>query len=126
MKQLKAEGCNLYLVSDTEATASNPSEMEKPVFKLFDKKFFSCDYGMVKCQKQYQTILNELVVLPESCMMIGDNYHKDIYEANATGIKGVLMRHHEATHWKYVFPHLKDNYNYKYVIKSWNEIINQR
>jgi putative hydrolase of the HAD superfamily len=60
--------------------------------KYFHYFFTSKDIGAEKPDKHFfNSIIKKIIVDPEQCIMIGDNYAKDIRGAKAIGMKTILF-----------------------------------
>lgn len=60
--------------------------------KYFHHFFTSNDLGFQKPDKRFFiSIIRKINVLPSECIMIGDNYNKDICGARAVGMKTILF-----------------------------------
>ncbi len=91
LNELKEKGIQVYLVSNTDnfsvVRALEKFEMEK----CFDKCFFSYQMGKIKSDDDFfPTILKELNLQPEDCLMVGDSILSDMNARNS-GIKSILL-----------------------------------
>lgn len=60
--------------------------------KFFKYFFTSKDLGFQKPDERFFTAITEKIKInPEQCIMIGDNYEKDIIGAKAVGMKTILF-----------------------------------
>lgn len=60
--------------------------------KYFQYLFTSCELGVTKPNINFFTnILNNLDLRPEECIMVGNDYEKDIVPAKAVGIHTILL-----------------------------------
>lgn len=82
----------LVLVSNTD-TFSISNVIEK--FSLdvyFTKKFFSFELGTIKTDSEFlHTVLEELDLGPEECVLVGDSILSDMDAAKKAGIKSILV-----------------------------------
>lgn len=73
IKELKDNGYNLYLLSNIGLNF-HVFNMKMPVFRLFDGLFPSCDYGVIKPEKEiYDTFFRKFSLIPEECLFIDDS-----------------------------------------------------
>ncbi|MBI2102825.1 HAD family hydrolase [Candidatus Woesearchaeota archaeon] len=82
----------LVLVSNTDCFSIN-SVLEKYALKqYFEKIVFSCEIGKIKTDEDFfPTVLRELQVSPEECLMVGDSLQSDIEPAERVGMHAVLV-----------------------------------
>lgn len=82
----------LILVSNTDCF-SIPRVLEK--FNLrdyFDKMYLSYEVGMIKTdQKFFWTVLRDLQLNVDECIMVGDSIQSDIMPTKSIGMKAVLV-----------------------------------
>ena len=84
----------LVLISNIDSFSKDIVER----FKLedyFDLIILSCDTGLLKSDpKLYSKIMKDLDVSAEELLMVGDSIESDINNAQAVGIRGVLVDRH--------------------------------
>lgn len=110
---------NYQLVIASNAGHSDTSDMIKALdridaYQYFQYFFTSKDLGYAKPDKRFfDTIKDHLSLASTECMMIGDNYRKDIKGAREAGMKTVLLlgnsdkgSYPEADHIIYSMPEL--------------------
>lgn len=89
--QLKAEGYGIYLLSNA---ASNVHDYEQmlSVFRHFDGKFFSSDYGLLKPDARiYRKFLEIFSLHAEECLFV-DDMNVNIEGALNEGFSGFVFR----------------------------------
>lgn len=91
LKRLRKE-YQIILISNTDSF-SLPQVLEKFQFKsLFDHTFLSFEIGAIKTDKIFlQTVLSQLNLAPEDCVLVGDSIESDILPAKRMGIKAILV-----------------------------------
>jgi len=93
LRELKARGHALCLVSNADATDSAHWK-DSPLAPLFDEAVFSCDCGHAKPAPEiYLHAASLLGVSPEDCMFFGDNGQDELLGAKRLGMQTVQLRH---------------------------------
>ncbi|MBR3767239.1 MAG: HAD-IA family hydrolase [Clostridia bacterium] len=70
--ELKDNGYKIYLLSNI-GLSFHYFNKKVPVFSLFDGCFPSCDYGLIKPEKEvYNTFFRRFSLVPEECLFIDD------------------------------------------------------
>lgn len=73
IKELKDNGYKLYLLSNIGLNF-HIFNMKMPVFRLFDGLFPSCDYGVIKPEKEvYEAFFRRFFLIPDECLFIDDS-----------------------------------------------------
>lgn len=89
IKQL-SQKYNLYVYTNF-FTKIQEMRIKAIGYDKYFKKVFGADiYGCKPFRKSFQKVLNELKVIPEECIMIGDTKNIDILAANNIGMKSIL------------------------------------
>jgi len=102
LKQLKADGYKIGLISDCSPELPNlwPST---PFALLIDATVFSCQEGVRKPDPRiYRFACQRLGVTPHDCLYIGDGSSRELTGAAAVGMQALLLRvPYEDTHDTY-------------------------
>lgn len=82
----------LILFSNTDSFSIN-SVLEKfSLRQFFDRVALSYRLGMIKTDKNFlNTLLTDLGLTPEECLIIGDSIHSDMLPAQRIGAKAILI-----------------------------------
>jgi HAD superfamily hydrolase (TIGR01549 family) len=84
----------LVLISNIDSFSKDIIERFK-LNEYFDLIILSCDTGLLKSDtKLYSKIMKDVDVSAEELLMVGDSIESDINNAQAAGIKGVLVDRH--------------------------------
>ena len=92
IKKARKKGKKIYCVSDMYLSKNMVREIFENIgiIDLFDGIYISCEYLKNKKSGQlYTTVLNELKLKPEACIMIGDNKPGDFEIPTNLGIKAI-------------------------------------
>lgn len=92
LRELKAQGCTLILVSDLWEELKNRILLNYPwINSLFDKRHYSYEYGMVKSDPLFfKKILEQEKVNPDECFFV-DDYYVNVEMAQKAGITGIVF-----------------------------------
>lgn len=91
LRQLRAEGLRLGLVSNADALEAAPFP-GCPLDGLFDVVTFSCDVGCAKpARRIYERTLGALGVRPEEAVFVGDGGSQELRGAREVGLATVMM-----------------------------------
>ena len=96
VKQLKAKGhYQLILLSDNVKEWMEYIEENNKDLKMFDKKIFSYEIGVVKSDEQtFKTVLERVGIVADETLFI-DDYEKNVKNAEAVGIYGIVFENAE-------------------------------
>ena len=96
VKQLKAkDNYQLILLSDHAREWMEYIEEKNKDLKMFDKKIFSYDIGVVKSDDQtFKTVLEQAGIVADETLFI-DDYEKNAKNAEAVGIHGIVFENAE-------------------------------
>lgn len=73
ISSLKNNGYKIYLLSNI-GLGFHVFNIRIPVFGLFDGKFATCDYGLIKPQKEvFEAFFERFELCPEECIFIDDS-----------------------------------------------------
>lgn len=91
LKELREE-YKIILISNTD-NFSLPQVLEKFQLKeLFDQIFLSYQLGAIKTDKIFlKTVLSQLNLEPQDCLLVGDSLQSDIMPAKEAGLQAVLI-----------------------------------
>lgn len=93
LRELKAEGFSLHLLSNTGRTVKAFIESNEDVCGLFATKTFSFEIGAVKPdERMFRAVLDKVGAAPEECLMIGDSPDADIAPAERLGMRTVRFQ----------------------------------
>lgn len=93
LKELKAKGYKLYVLSNAQASFTIPELKKLKIYKYFDEIAISSDYSVKKPNEEfYINALNKFNILPRDTIMIGNDYECDIAPANKLGIKSIFIK----------------------------------
>ena len=94
--KLKADGCNVYLLSNFPKRLWEKEEAEKFAFtKLVDGKVISSFVRMIKPDREiYEYLLETYGLNPEESVFIDDR-PKNVEAAKALGMKGIVFESYE-------------------------------
>ena len=82
----------LVLVSNTDTFSINNVIEKFSLDGYFTKKFFSFELGTIKTDSEFlQTVLEELDLESEECILVGDSILSDMDAAKNAGIKSILV-----------------------------------
>ncbi len=82
----------LILISNTDSFSLNRALDKFNLAPYFEKMFLSYEMGIIKTHKDFfTTILDQLKIKPEECVMVGDSIQSDIEPATVAGIKAILV-----------------------------------
>ena len=93
---------NLYIYTNFFLESQQTRIDEIGYTKYFNKIFTADIYGSKPFKNSFEKILEELNVLPEECIMIGDNKKIDIMAANNVGMKSILYDYDGTRDKKYI------------------------
>lgn len=83
---------NLILLSDYPLEWKDEVLKNRKEMQLFDKMFFSCDFGLVKADNDcFEHIINNAQIKPEETIFI-DDYENNVKNAEKIGIKGIIFK----------------------------------
>lgn len=89
---------NLILLSDYPSEWKEEILIRREELKLFDQKFFSCDFNMVKSDAGcFEYIVNAANIKPQETIFI-DDYPGNVRNAEDAGITGIVF--HDAENLK--------------------------
>lgn len=112
LKKLR-ENHQVILVSNTDCFSVSKVMQKFSLEELFDKVYLSCELKMIKTDKNFlQTVLADLNLRAEDCVLVGDSIQSDIIAAKRIGIKGILIDR-------------RDTRDYSTKIKDLNEVEDQ-
>jgi putative hydrolase of the HAD superfamily len=89
----------------------------------FDKIVVTDDHGLKNWKPSefpYKLILDELKVMPENSIYIGDNANKDFLAPNELGMISVKINRDSSDHRDFIHP--ETNYNAQYEVNDLNEL----
>jgi putative hydrolase of the HAD superfamily len=91
LRCLKSHGTRVAVVSNgSELLSGLPDQLG--LSHLIDCFILSCDVGIAKpAPAIYQLALNELGVIPEACVYVGDGYDRELDGAQAVGIFAIKV-----------------------------------
>lgn len=93
LKELKAKGYKLYVLSNAQASFTMPEMKKLKIYKYFDDIAISSDYTVKKPNKEFYTnALNKFNIIPSDTIMIGNDYECDIAPAKELGIKTIFIK----------------------------------
>jgi putative hydrolase of the HAD superfamily len=91
--ELRARGMRLGLVSNADSMEI-AGWKESPLAVHFESAVFSCQRGHVKPERRsYEICLEELEVLPEQTLFVGDGGSNELWGAKNVGLTTVLTTH---------------------------------
>lgn len=121
LKELKAKGYKLYVLSNAQASFTIPEIKKLKIYKYFDDIAISSDYGVKKPNEQfYINAMNKFNILPSDTIMIGNDYECDIAPANKLGIKTIFIKSN-LTPKNQLQPHDLNGFDYNKIIKMIEE-----
>lgn len=83
---------NLILLSDYPAEWKEEVLRKRKELQLFDKKYFSCDLGLIKSDSGcFKYLIKDSQIDPKETIFI-DDYKINIENAEKIGIKGILFK----------------------------------
>lgn len=82
----------VVLISNTYFSEETIREFVSNVLPFIQKLFISCEYGIKKDDGLFAKMLEELQVLPQDVLHIGDNYQADIQGAKKFGISALFYQ----------------------------------
>ncbi len=86
------EKYTLVLVSNTDCFSIGKVLEKFGLKELFHRLFFSYELQMIKTERNFlKTIVDELGVDVEDCVMVGDSLQSDILTAQKLGMKAILV-----------------------------------
>jgi putative hydrolase of the HAD superfamily len=92
LKDLKDENFKIILISNTDMFSINNVLDKFEMRNLFDKMYFSYEMGLIKTDKKFlETVLADLGLNNDDCVLIGDSLASDIKAAQNQGIKAILV-----------------------------------
>jgi len=92
LEQLKAEGCKIAMISNTDCFTTEDVMKKYGLDKYFDEVMLSCKAGMLKNDtRMFETVLNNLGVSRNEAVMVGDSIETDMEGAKNAGIRFVLL-----------------------------------
>ncbi len=93
LSKLKQNGKLLGLISNADVNEIQGWQ-DSPLSKYFDSVIFSCNIGYVKPEKEiYMKCLDELGVLPEHVLYVGDGGSNELKGAKEVGMTTVMTTH---------------------------------
>ncbi len=121
LKELKAKGYKLYVLSNAQASFTIPEIKKLKIYKYFDDIAISSDYGVKKPNEQfYINAMNKFNIIPSDTIMIGNDYECDIAPANKLGIKTIFIKSN-LTPKNQLQPHDLNGFDYNKIIKMIEE-----
>ncbi len=91
LKKLR-ENHKLILVCNADNFSVNQVLDKFGLRELFDNIFFSYELGLIKTNKLFfQTILKQLNLTPEECILVGDSIQSDIIPGRRADLEVVLV-----------------------------------
>lgn len=92
LKALRDENFKIILISNTDMFSINNVLDKFEMRDLFDKMYFSYELGLIKTDKKFlETVLADLNLNNDDCVLVGDSLASDIKAAQNQGIKGILV-----------------------------------
>lgn len=92
LKELKEKGYTLILIANSDPFSIENVLNKFSMNELFDYKYISYQTGKIKSDpNSFRKVMQELKVMPEDCVMVGDGIQSDIIPAKSVGIKAVLV-----------------------------------
>lgn len=89
---LRQAGCRLWLLSNAQQVFTAYELRLLGLTEAFDGIYLSSDYGCRKPDERfYRAMLEERALLPENCLMIGNDRDTDIAGAKASGMATLYM-----------------------------------
>ena len=86
---------NLILLSDYPAEWKEEVLKKREELQIFNKKYFSCDFGLVKADLEcFEYMIKDSKINPKETIFI-DDYKNNIENAEKLGIKGILFKNEE-------------------------------
>lgn len=103
------EKYQLILISNTDSF-SVPQVLEKfQLTPLFNQIFLSNQLGLIKTDKNFlKTVLTELNLSPEECILVGDSLQSDIIAAKKAGLQAVLIDRKNSLEYQPKIKNLKE------------------
>ncbi len=91
----------LVLVSNTDCFSINKVLTKFALRELFHRAYFSYETGVLKTEPSFfKTILGDLGVSADECVMVGDSLQSDMDAAQKAGIKGILVDRHDSREFR--------------------------
>ncbi len=85
---LKQRGYKIFLLSNIGLNFHYLS-LKLPVLSLFDGKFASCDFGLIKPEEAvYQAFFDKFSIAPEECIFIDDS-HENVSASEKAGMRAL-------------------------------------
>jgi putative hydrolase of the HAD superfamily len=92
LKELKDKGYVLVLIANSDPFSVENVLNKFSMNELFDHKYLSYQTGKIKSDpNSFRRIMQDLQIMPEDCVMVGDGIQSDIIPAKSVGIKAVLV-----------------------------------
>ena len=97
LESLRIKGCRLWLLSNAQRAFTEYELRHLKLDDVFDGIYLSSDYGCRKPDARfYRALIEEQKLVPERCLMIGNDRETDIAGAKAAGFATLYM-HTELT-----------------------------
>ncbi len=82
----------IILISNTDNFSTEKVLEKFSLNKYFNKVYFSYQMHLLKTDDDFfQTILNDLDLAPEDCLVVGDSIQSDVLAANKFGLRAILL-----------------------------------
>lgn len=97
LQALRAEGKNLYILSNGQREFSVPELRYLGIFESFQALYSSADYGVCKPDVQfYNCLLKKEMLKAEDCLFVGNDDSTDILGAKAAGMDSVYLHSNQS------------------------------
>ena len=98
LEECHLQGYKIFVVSDFYMQADFLHKILESIGcdKYIDRIFVSCDYGCSKAEGQlYEKVLNELDIVANHVLMIGDNHRVDYCNAKSHGLNAIWKKYRD-------------------------------
>ena len=93
LRELRKKGKEIYLLSNAQAVFTNAELKELGIDCIFKKIYLSSDFGYKKPDELFfEAVLTENGLLPEECLMIGNDLYSDVLGATRVGMDSYFIR----------------------------------
>ena len=93
LQKLRLDGCRLWLLSNAQSIFTAYEIRHLQLENFFDGIYLSSDHGCRKPDRRfYRALLEQRNLLPEDCLMIGNDRFTDIAGAQNAGMATLYMR----------------------------------
>lgn len=120
LQKLHKDSFKIGLISNADVIDSRYFS-KSPLADYFDSVIFSCDVGLLKPDERiYKLAMQELRVLPEESIFVGDGGSNELYGAKVAGMKTIFSEYLESKKKIQKDEILKST---DYHVKKFNEIL---